>query len=103
MTKFIAATASAALFLLAAPAAAQDPNLARNLAANCANCHGTSGHAVAHTAMTPLAGEDKERIVTRLQDFRAGTRPATVMHQIAKGYSDEQIDLIAGFLAAQKK
>ena len=103
MNKSMTATAFAALVLLAGPAAAQDPNLARNLAANCANCHGTNGHAVAHTAMTPLAGEDKERIVARLQDFRAGTRPATVMHQIAKGYSDEQINLIAGFLAAQKK
>ncbi|HYJ18719.1 MAG TPA: class I cytochrome c, partial [Burkholderiales bacterium] len=33
---------------------------------------------------------------------KAGTRQATVMHQHAKGYSDEQIERIAEFFAAQK-
>jgi cytochrome c553 len=35
-----------------------------------------------------------------MQAFKAGTRPATVMHQIAKGYSDEQIKAIAAWFAA---
>ena len=33
--------------------------------------------------------------------YKAGNLPATIMHQIAKGYTDEQIALIAGYLAAQ--
>ena len=32
-----------------------------------------------------------------------GARPATVMHQLAKGYSDAQIEVIAAYFAAQKK
>ena len=28
--------------------------------------------------------------------------PATIMHQIAKGYTDTEIELLAGFFAAQK-
>jgi cytochrome c553 len=36
-------------------------------------------------------------------DFKNGRRPATIMHQIAKGYSDEQIAAIAAYFAAQKK
>ena len=102
MNKTIAATAFAALVLLAGPAAAQDPNLARNLAANCANCHGTNGKAVPGAGMEPIAGEPKDKLVRKIKEYRSGVRPATVMHQISKGYTDEQIDLIAGYLAAQK-
>lgn len=102
MNKTIAATAFAALVLLAGSAAAQDPNLARNLAANCANCHGTNGKAVPGAGMEPIAGEPKEKLVRKIKEYRSGVRPATVMHQISKGYTDEQIDLIAGYLAAQK-
>ncbi|PIV71716.1 MAG: cytochrome C, partial [Rhodocyclales bacterium CG17_big_fil_post_rev_8_21_14_2_50_68_7] len=39
-----------------------------------------------------------------LKEFRAGERKvATVMHQHAKGYSDDQIERIAAYFAAQKK
>jgi cytochrome c553 len=37
-----------------------------------------------------------------LNDYKSGNLPATIMHQIAKGYTDEQIKLIAGYFAAQK-
>jgi len=94
--------ALALLALTAGTAAAHDPNLARNMAANCANCHGTNGKAVPNAGMEPIAGEDKDKIAKRLKEYRSGIRPATVMHQIAKGYTDEQIDLIAGYFAAQK-
>ncbi|MDQ5907781.1 MAG: cytochrome subunit of sulfide dehydrogenase [Pseudomonadota bacterium] len=103
MRKLNFALSMAALALLAGPAAAQqDPNLARNLVANCANCHGTNGKAVPGAGMEPIAGEPKEKLVKKIKEYRSGVRPATVMHQISKGYTDEQIDLIAGFLAAQK-
>ena len=96
------APTSPALPLLPAPAAAQDPNLARNLAANCATCHGTNGKAVPGAGMEPFAGEPKDKLVRKIKEYRSGIRPATVMHQLSKGYTDEQIDLIAGYLAAQK-
>jgi cytochrome c553 len=38
-----------------------------------------------------------------MRAFRDGKRPATVMHQIAKGYSDPQIDTLAAWFAAQKR
>jgi len=80
-------------------AQAQDANLARNLAATCANCHGTNGNA--RGDMKPLAGVSAGKIVAMVDDFRSGAQPATIMHQIAKGYTDEQIRLIAGYFAAQ--
>jgi cytochrome c553 len=80
-------------------AQAQDASLARNLAATCANCHGTNGQA--RGDMKPLAGVSAEKIVAMLADFKSGAQPATIMHQISKGYTDEQIKLIAAFLATQ--
>jgi cytochrome subunit of sulfide dehydrogenase len=87
--------------LSAAPAAqAQDALLARNLAATCANCHGTHGNAQGD--MWPLAGMSADKLIAIVADYKSGALPATVMHQIAKGYTDEQIRLIAGYLAAQQ-
>ena len=37
-----------------------------------------------------------------LKDFKSGARPATVMHQHAKGYTDTEIDQLADFFAGQK-
>jgi cytochrome subunit of sulfide dehydrogenase len=90
-----------ALALLATPAAqAQDSNLARSLAATCANCHGT--HGAARGERKVLAGAPAAATVAKMAAYKAGTLPATVMHQIAKGYTDEQIGLIAGYFEAQK-
>jgi cytochrome c553 len=77
-----------------------DPNLGRNLAATCANCHGTNGVSVGEVAS--LAGRSKDDLVRRMQDYKKGTVPGTIMPQLAKGYTDEQIDLVAGWFAAQK-
>ena len=92
------------LVALGGPAGAQtspgaDPSLARNLAATCANCHGTNGHA--RGDMKPLAGVAAEKIIAAVADFKSGAQPATIMHQISKGYTDEQIKLVAGYFAAQ--
>ena len=50
-----------------------------------------------------LAGVSQDDIVRKMQDYKAGRLPATLMHQLSKGYSDEQIQAIAGYFAAQKK
>ena len=91
---------SAALLLTAAGLAqAQDANLGRNLAATCANCHGTNGQARGDSKS--LAGVSAEKILAAIADFKSGAQPATIMHQISKGYTDEQIKLIAAYFAAQ--
>lgn len=86
--------------LFAGTAIAADPNLGRNLAATCANCHGTNGKSVGGTES--LAGMPKDKIVKTMAEFASGDKPATLMHQISKGYSAEQVDAIATYLAAQK-
>lgn len=92
----------AALLAAALPAFGQspDPNVDRSLAATCANCHGTGG--VSQGEYTSLAGRGKGELIGKLQDFKSGKIPATIMHQLAKGYTDAQIEQIAGWYAAQK-
>jgi cytochrome c553 len=85
---------------LALPAAAQDSTLGRNLAATCANCHGTNGNA--RGEMRPLAGLAAARLIAQMNDFKAGVGAPTIMHQIAKGYTDAQVQAIAAYFAAQK-
>ncbi|GAP35423.1 c-type cytochrome [Piscinibacter sakaiensis] len=97
--------AAAAGAALALPAAAQtDPQAqlrTRALAATCANCHGTDGRAVSESAVPGLAGMPASYLVEQMKAFRSGARPATVMHQLAKGYSDAQIEQIAAYFAAR--
>lgn len=88
-----------------APTVAQDaPSLrTSSLAATCASCHGTGGHAIDDASVPGLAGLPASYTVDQLKAFKNGSRPSTVMHQIAKGYSDAQIEQIAAYFAAQKK
>ena len=81
-------------------AGAADQLSGRDIAANCANCHGTDGHS--HGSMPSLGGRDKADIVSYVREFRDGKRPSTVMQQLAKGYTDAQIEAAAAYIAAQK-
>jgi cytochrome subunit of sulfide dehydrogenase len=89
----------------ALPALAQDQQqlYLKSLAATCANCHGTNGKAPEGSAVVSLAGVPQDYIVAQMAAFKSGARPATIMHQISKGYSDAQIAQIATYFAAQKK
>ena len=95
----IRTTAVAALLAVASSAVAQD---AQKLAAPCAICHGTDGRAVTKDVVS-LAGLPREHIASQMRAFRDGQRPATVMHQIAKGYTDAQIDALSAWFSAQKR
>ena len=103
-TKTIVSAALALLGLLP-NAQAQDKEAlyVKSLAATCANCHGTNGKAVEGSSVTSLAGLDKNYTIAQMKAFKTGARPATVMHQISKGYSDAQIESVATYFAAQKK
>lgn len=87
----------------AAPAAGEAERLyTRALAATCAHCHGTDGHALQSESMARLAGKPRNVLLGELMAFRNGQRKGTVMHQIAKGYSEAQLAQLAAYFAAQK-
>ena len=95
--------AAAVMAAVGSSAVAQspDPNLARNLAATCANCHGADGRSATKEVIS-LAGLPKNFLLDQMKAFKEGKRPATIMHQLAKGYTDAQIELIADYFAGQK-
>lgn len=101
--QWTAATAAIALVavLHSLPVHAQDSHAARALAATCFTCHGTDGRSVGGVPPS-LAGQGRASLLQQLRDFRDGKRPATVMHQQAKGYTDAQLEQIAGYFAAIK-
>ena len=75
----------------------------RALAATCANCHGTDGRTVDGSAIPSLVGMPKSYMIMQIKAFKDGSRPATVMHQLSKGFTDQQIDSIATYFAATKR
>lgn len=92
--------AVAALALLAAATQALAQTVppadrqARLWASTCAACHGSDGKA--QGAIPPIAGRDADQLYRTLLEFKNGQRPAaTVMHQHAKGYTDEELRRIA--------
>jgi cytochrome c553 len=97
----LAASGAMIALVVATPVHAQPapPNPIRYVAANCANCHGTLGHTSG--AMPSLAGLQKPYFLEQMRLFREGKRPATVMHQIAKGYSEDQVEALADYFARQ--
>lgn len=95
-----AALAQSAVQMNTPPTTSPDPQQVRSWAAACANCHGTNG--IALRGIEPLAGARRDDLVRKLAEFKTDIRPATVMHQIAKGYTDEQLAAIAGWFAAQQ-
>jgi cytochrome subunit of sulfide dehydrogenase len=97
----MAALIGSAALGLSLPVQAQDMSKIRYLAANCANCHGTDGRSVG--IMESLAGYDKEKFISNMKEYRSGDKPATLMHQIVKGYTDQQIADLAAYFAAQPK
>ncbi len=97
--------AACVFMLVLVPAAAQDAAALRmrTLAATCSSCHGTDGHTVAGAAVPGLAGRPAAEVAGLLRAFKRGERSPTVMHQIAKGYDDAQIDALAAYFAAQPR
>ena len=96
----------ALLAAAAAPALAQEDAFAlrqQSLAASCAACHGTAGRPPATATLPALAGMPATELVARMKAFRSGTRPATVMRQLALGYSDAQIEALGAFFASQPR
>ena len=94
---------SAAMLVAASPPAlaetVSDDDRVRYLAGTCTNCHGTQGRSAG--AMPALAGMQAPLLVERMAMFREGRQPATIMHQIAKGYSVRETEALAAYFARQ--
>ena len=85
--------------LAAAPVGAEEVSRGAILSGSCAGCHGTDGHSPG--AIPSIAGKPAEHLERAMKQFRSGQRPSTVMGRQAKGYTDEEIKLIAEYFATR--
>jgi cytochrome c553 len=92
--------AAVALALAASPAtAAGDVARGRQVAVQCAMCHGIDGLATRADAPN-LAGESPFYLETQLEAFRSGRRQHETMTIIAAGLSEQDIADVAAWYAA---
>jgi cytochrome c553 len=96
MSKVLAAAIGLGSIAAAVVAAAEPPPGA----VACSGCHPASSRVT--SPVVRLAGLDRAAIVKAMQEFRAGQRTATVMDRIAKGFTDDEIQALAAWFAAQK-
>jgi len=72
------------------------------IAASCSGCHGTNG-ATQGSALPALAGQPKDALLAKLKAYKSGAAQSTIMTQIAKGYTEEQLEILATYFSSQKK
>jgi cytochrome subunit of sulfide dehydrogenase len=84
---------------LAVPPASAGAAAAPPLVAACTGCHPVNG---GDPMLPRLAGRNAGEIVAAMKAFRSGNRPATVMDRIAKGFTDDEIAVIAAWYAGQR-
>jgi cytochrome subunit of sulfide dehydrogenase len=65
-------------------------------ALSCSGCHGGVA------PLPVLAGRRPDEVVAKLDEFRSGARPATVMGRISNGFSRDESVAIAGWWATQR-
>ena len=70
------------------------------LSVSCEGCHGTNGHSPG--SIPDISGKSAEYLRAAMESFRSGEAESTVMGRQAKGYTDEEILLIAEYFAKQK-
>jgi len=91
---------AAASTLAVVPGQAEEISRGAMLSASCAGCHGTDGHSPG--SIPDISDKSADYIRTSLEEFRSGRRESTVMGRQAKGYTDEEILLIAEYFEKQK-
>lgn len=83
------------VMLLSLTASADELSRASMLSYTCAGCHGTDG--ISPGSIPSIACKSADTIEKALKEYRDGKRFSTVMGRHVKGYTDQEIQLIAGF------
>ncbi|HBU20524.1 MAG: hypothetical protein A2X72_19090 [Burkholderiales bacterium GWF1_66_17] len=69
-------------------------------AASCMACHGPDGRA--EGTGQAIGGRPAKDLLGKLLGYKSGQLKGTIMHQHAKGYSDEELSRIADHFSALK-
>ena len=94
-TRIFVAAALVVVYCTSVKAAEPPPG-----ATSCSGCH--AANAGVETSVPRLAGRKAADMVAQMQAFRSGQGQPTVMDQIAKGFTDVELQAIAAWYAEQK-
>jgi len=72
------------------------------MAETCLACHGSVGSGPNDTIPSLANGYPRQLMIQNMKAFRDGTRAATVMNRHARGYSDEEIELLANYFDTRR-
>ncbi|MEY2707336.1 MAG: hypothetical protein RI905_1088 [Pseudomonadota bacterium] len=96
-SSILAAVSFVSLMVIAGSVNAQSLQV-KQWAASCSACHGTDGYS--EGGMASLAGQTKAELIQKMNEYKSGKRVASIMHQLSKGYTDEQIEQISAYFAS---
>jgi cytochrome subunit of sulfide dehydrogenase len=101
MHKIIGLSIAANLVTLIADRSwAADNDRGAQLAATCASCHRLDDH---DKGIPSIIGLEEERFAGVMAAFRSGERSSQIMRAVALSLSNEEIEVLAHYLAAQRK
>ncbi len=88
------------MMLSASTWASEMDRLSLMLNGTCMVCHGSQGSSVGPATPT-IAGMDSEDFVDAMIEYKSGERPSTIMGRLAKGYTEDQFQMMADYFAKQ--
>jgi len=94
LSRLLYVTALSSAFIAGTSTAA--PLEGKQLAAQCAQCHGTNGSG----GFLQLAGRNSGSLYKQLLTMKARSTPQSIMDLQARGYTDEQLLLISEYFAS---
>ncbi len=65
------------------------------IASNCFNCHGFEGESIG--VIDGLHDMSAKALVKKMNEFRSGAKPSTIMKRIAKGYTADEIQAMGRY------
>ncbi|MGX2039695.1 c-type cytochrome [Methylocaldum sp. MU1018] len=105
LVRILQASACAAALAISIPQAAFGDDLKRpdaaNIALACGGCHGASGQGMG--SIPAIAGIPESEFVRAMQEFQSGSRSATVMDRIARGYRYQDFVALARFFENRRE
>lgn len=66
----------------------------------CITCHGPAGSSQG-PAIPNIAGTARDTFITTMKHYQTGKRHGTIMNRIAKGYSHDELEVMAKYFASQ--
>lgn len=94
------AVSFALLNMLGIAQATGDISIGQGLSGSCASCHGADGNSMM-PLFPKLAGQNEGYLVKQLQAFKDGSRNDATMNSMVAGLSDQDMQDISAFYAAQ--